>query len=133
MSETKKKSILQRALASVNKSEAAVQKEILTDRLEDFIQEATEHVSDFTVGIIPTIEKNIVRAKREVAKAKKNRKGADLSFSTISSYNGYVDHLNACDELVEHSQRELSTLESKLSTAKAQLVKIETTLETLQS
>jgi len=127
------KSILERALDSVNKTEKAVQKEILTDRLEDFVQLCTEDISNQTVSVIPTIETKITRAKRDLVKAKKARKDADLSFVNISDYARYIEHINSMDMEVNGAETRLTSLTSQLEYATEVLAKMEATLATLQS
>ena len=133
MSTKKKQSILERALVSIDKTEKEVVKEILTDRLEDFIQLCTEDISNQTVSVIPTIETQITRANREVDKAKKARTVADLAFVEIPEYGRYVEHINTMDRRVISAETVLSTLNSQLEDAKTVLAKMNATLETLQS
>jgi hypothetical protein len=127
-----KKSILDRALAQLNKTDAQIQKEVLTDRLEDFRQSCTEDISYFKVSTIPRALTRISKAERALANAIKNKEAGYLSFVRIASFSDYTAQLFDLSRAVEEAKETLIAFENQLSDDKAQLAAAEDLLTILK-
>jgi hypothetical protein len=133
MATIKKKSILDQALEQLNKTDAQLQRETLTDRLEDFRQSCTEDISNFKVAVIPRIQMDITKAEREVAKAKKEKEVSYLAFTKINSFACYTEHLFKMALDLDRMEEGLARYKSDLTTAQEQQAAAEELLTILSA
>lgn len=130
---TKKVTFLDKVLKEVNKSEKDIQKEVLSDRIEDFQVECATQISFIETSQIPGLKNELSRAKRAVANAKKDLKIVELDVASTASFGEYVERLNNAETELSKCESDVCGIESKIGSAQSSLKGFEAILERLKS
>lgn len=128
---SKAEGFLGQVLKRINKDEKTVQKEVLSDRIEDFRIDAEAQISLLKNSEIPKAEASLKREKRELAKAKKALKDAYFSIDFYNSYESYVNNINnhkcgveECESDICNTQSFIEELERQIEAHKEVLNKL---------
>lgn len=121
--QTKSSDFLSRVLETVNKSESEVQKEVLTDRIEDFKVECETQIARIKTSSIPGYQNDLKRAKRDLEKSQLALESAKLDIISNTSFATYCGCLNLAEQNIDDDKSKISKIESNLEYAEKQLSK----------
>lgn len=120
-----KSTLLQRVIVECNKTDKEIQKEELGDRIDTFKLDCDENIQLYKAQL-PTLNNNITKAKRELAKAKSNlEKGKLTSVISRSSFEGYCSELGSLKELILNADSNVKYREEQKRNVEAQISELE--------
>jgi len=128
----KTKSFAERVLANVNKDEATQKKELVTEKVTDFIIECNTQIAFIETGSIPKAQAKLAKAKNELKKAKAKLTSTSLEILDYD-FDGLINTINERKEKVNVAESAISEIEAEIENEKEILAGFKTLLAELQS
>lgn len=129
-----KKTLVDRIMKEINKSDKEIMKETIKDRVEDFIIECKEQISAIETGHIPRTAAQLTRAERALKKAEANLENYKLlGVADSTSFREYISGLNGFKSQKEVAITHVSSFKAEIESYKTSKKRFEEILKNLES